>query len=220
MSMIAIDNVWKSFDEGRIAVLKGVTLEVKRGELLALCGSSGCGKSTLLSLIAGLEDCDRGTVTIDGRERKTEREKVALLRREIGFVFQLHHLMPDLTLEENCLVPVIAVGDSVKQAKARMRELAEMTGVAHRLNSPVRVLSGGERQRGALVRALMNDPAILLADEPTGALDEENREIVFQMLLDLSRSGGKTLVMATHDQEMAQRCDRVLRMRDGRMVEP
>jgi ABC-type lipoprotein export system ATPase subunit len=216
--MIVIDDVWKSFDDGKIAVLKGVSLEVKSGELLALCGTSGCGKSTLLSLIAGLEDCDRGEVRIDGRVWQSEREKVALLRREVGFVFQLHHLMPDLTLEENCLVPVIAVGGSMATAKARMRELAEMTGVAHRLDRSVRELSGGERQRGALVRALMNDPRILLADEPTGALDEENREIVFQLLLDLVRKGGKTLVMATHDKEMAQRCDRVLQMRDGRIV--
>jgi ABC-type lipoprotein export system ATPase subunit len=216
--MIVIDDVWKSFDDGKIAVLKGVSLEVKTGELLALCGTSGCGKSTLLSLIAGLEDCDRGEVRIDGRVWQSEREKVALLRREIGFVFQLHHLMPDLTLEENCLVPVIAVGGSMAAAKVRMRELAEMTGVAHRLDRSVRELSGGERQRGALVRALMNDPRILLADEPTGALDEENREIVFQLLLDLVRKGGKTLVMATHDKEMAQRCDRVLQMRDGRIV--
>lgn len=216
--MIVIDDVWKSFDDGKIAVLKGVSLEVKTGELLALCGTSGCGKSTLLSLIAGLEDCDRGEVRIDGRVWQSEREKVALLRREIGFVFQLHHLMPDLTLEENCLVPVIAVGGSMAAAKVRMRELAEMTGVAHRLDRSVRELSGGERQRGALVRALMNDPRILLADEPTGALDEENREIVFQLLLELVRKGGKTLVMATHDKEMAQRCDRVLQMRDGRIV--
>ena len=216
--MIVIDDVWKSFDDGKIAVLKGVSLQVKSGELLALCGTSGCGKSTLLSLIAGLEDCDRGEVRIDGRVWQSEREKVALLRREVGFVFQLHHLMPDLTLEENCLVPVIAVGGSMSAAKVRMRELAEMTGVGHRLDRSVRELSGGERQRGALVRALMNDPRILLADEPTGALDEENREIVFQLLLDLVRKGGKTLVMATHDKEMAQRCDRVLQMRDGRIV--
>lgn len=216
--MIVIDDVWKSFDDGKIAVLKGVSLQVKAGELLALCGTSGCGKSTLLSLIAGLEDCDRGEVRIDGRVWRSEREKVALLRKEVGFVFQLHHLMPDLTLEENCLVPVIAVGGSMASAKARMRELAEMTGVGHRLDRSVRELSGGERQRGALVRALMNDPRILLADEPTGALDEENREIVFQLLLDLVRTGGKTLVMATHDKEMAQRCDRVVQMRDGRIV--
>ena len=216
--MIDVADVWKSFDAGKIAVLKGVSMEVARGELLALCGTSGCGKSTLLSLIAGLESLDRGNIRIDGRERITEKEKVALLRKEVGFIFQLHHLMPDLTLEENCLVPVIAVGGNMASARKRMRDLAEQTGVAHRLDRSVRELSGGERQRGALVRALMNDPHILLADEPTGALDEENREIVFSLLLDLVRSGGKTLVMATHDRMMAERCDRVLQMRDGRIV--
>lgn len=216
--MIEVEDVWKSFDDGKIQVLKGVSLTVERGELLALCGTSGCGKSTLLSLIAGLESSDRGRIVIDGRERATEAERVSLLRREIGFVFQLHHLMPDLTLAENCLIPVIAVGTSMAQAKIRMTELAELTGVRHRLDRPVRELSGGERQRGALVRALMNDPQILLADEPTGALDEENREIVFQLLLDLTRKNGKTLIMATHDQEMASRCDRVLRMRDGAII--
>lgn len=216
--MIDVADVWKSFDAGKIAVLKGVSMEVARGELLALCGTSGCGKSTLLSLIAGLESLDRGHIRIDGRERTSEKEKVALLRKEVGFIFQLHHLMPDLTLEENCLVPVIAVGGNMASARKRMRDLAEQTGVAHRLDRSVRELSGGERQRGALVRALMNDPHILLADEPTGALDEENREIVFSLLLDLVRSGGKTLVMATHDKEMAQRCDRVLHMRDGRIL--
>jgi ABC-type lipoprotein export system ATPase subunit len=216
--MIDVADVWKSFDAGKIAVLKGVSMEVARGELLALCGTSGCGKSTLLSLIAGLESLDRGNIRIDGRERITEKEKVALLRKEVGFIFQLHHLMPDLTLEENCLVPVIAVGGNMAAARKRMRDLADQTGVAHRLDRSVRELSGGERQRGALVRALMNDPHILLADEPTGALDEENREIVFSLLLDLVRSGGKTLVMATHDKEMAQRCDRVLHMRDGRIL--
>ena len=216
--MIDVADVWKSFDAGKIAVLKGVSMQVARGELLALCGTSGCGKSTLLSLIAGLESLDRGNIRIDGRERITEKEKVALLRKEVGFIFQLHHLMPDLTLEENCLVPVIAVGGNMAAARKRMRELADQTGVAHRLDRSVRELSGGERQRGALVRALMNDPHILLADEPTGALDEENREIVFSLLLDLVRSGGKTLVMATHDKEMAQRCDRVLHMRDGRIL--
>jgi ABC-type lipoprotein export system ATPase subunit len=216
--MIDVVDVWKSFDAGKIAVLKGVSMQVARGELLALCGTSGCGKSTLLSLIAGLESLDRGNIRIDGRERITEKEKVALLRKEVGFIFQLHHLMPDLTLEENCLVPVIAVGGNMAAARKRMRDLADQTGVAHRLDRSVRELSGGERQRGALVRALMNDPHILLADEPTGALDEENREIVFSLLLDLVRSGGKTLVMATHDKEMAQRCDRVLHMRDGRIL--
>lgn len=216
--LIHIDDVWKSYDDGRISVLKGVSMTVATGEVLALCGASGCGKSTLLSLIAGLENSDQGTISISGRTRKTETERVELLRHQVGFVFQLHHLMLDLTLEENCLIPVIAVGGNLRRAKQRMRDLAETTGIAHRLKRAVRELSGGERQRGALVRALMNDPQILLADEPTGALDETTREVVFALLLSLARDSGKTLVMATHDRDMANRCDRVLRMRDGKIV--
>jgi len=217
--MVEIHDVWKSFDRGRIEVLKGVDLHVRRGETVALCGTSGCGKSTLLNVIAGLEDPDRGSVRTVGRMVGTERERVDLLRHKVGFVFQLHHLMPDLTLEENCLVPVIAAGGKRADAMQRLHELAEATGVSHRLKQRVRELSGGERQRGALVRSLMNDPELLLGDEPTGALDEANREKVFALLLDLVRSKGRTLVMATHDPELAQRCDRVVRMRDGRILD-
>jgi ABC-type lipoprotein export system ATPase subunit len=147
-----------------------------------------------------------------------ERERVDLLRHKVGFVFQLHHLMPDLTLEENCLVPVIAAGGKRADAMQRLHELAEATGVVHQLKQRVRELSGGERQRGALVRSLMNEPELLLGDEPTGALDEANREKVFALLLDLVRSKGRTLVMATHDLDLARRCDRVVRMRDGRIL--
>jgi ABC-type lipoprotein export system ATPase subunit len=217
--MVEIHDVWKSFDRGRIEVLKGVDLHVRRGETVALCGTSGCGKSTLLNVIAGLEDPDRGSVRTAGRIVGTERERVDLLRHKVGFVFQLHHLMPDLTLEENCLVPVIAAGGKRADAMQRLHELAESTGISHRLKQRVRELSGGERQRGALVRSLMNDPELLLGDEPTGALDEANREKIFALLLDLVRSKGRTLVMATHDPELAQRCDRVLRMRDGRILD-
>lgn len=217
--MVEIHDVWKSFDRGRIEVLKGVDLHVRRGETVALCGTSGCGKSTLLNVIAGLEDADRGSVRTAGRVVGTERERVDLLRHKVGYVFQLHHLMPDLTLEENCLVPVIAAGGRRAGAMQRLRELAGATGVSHRLKQRVRELSGGERQRGALVRSLMNEPELLLGDEPTGALDEANREKVFALLLDLVRSKGCTLVMATHDPELAQRCDRVVRMRDGRILE-
>lgn len=216
--MVEIQDVWKSFDRGRIEVLKGVNLQVRRGETVALCGTSGCGKSTLLNVIAGLEDADRGSVRTAGRKIGSERERVDLLRHDVGFVFQLHHLMPDLTLEENCLVPVIAAGGKRADAMARLAELAEATGIAGQLKQRVRELSGGERQRGALVRSLMNEPDLLLGDEPTGALDEANRERVFGMLLDLVRAKGRTLVMATHDLELAMRCDRVIRMRDGRIV--
>jgi ABC-type lipoprotein export system ATPase subunit len=216
--MVEIQDVWKSFDRGRIEVLKGVDLKVRRGETVALCGTSGCGKSTLLNVIAGLEDADRGSVRTAGRTIGSERERVDLLRHDVGFVFQLHHLMPDLTLEENCLVPVIAAGGKRADAMARLAELAEATGIAGQLKQRVRELSGGERQRGALVRSLMNEPDLLLGDEPTGALDEANRERVFGMLLELVRAKGSTLVMATHDLELAMRCDRVIRMRDGRIV--
>jgi ABC-type lipoprotein export system ATPase subunit len=216
---IIVDDVWKSYDGGRIEVLKGVTLRVRKGEIVALCGSSGCGKSTLLNVISGLEEVDKGHVRVAGRDVVDEATRIELLRHRIGYVFQMHHLMPDLTLAENCMVPVIAAGGKRAEGLTRLRELAETTGVAHRLGQRVRELSGGERQRGALCRALMNDPEILLCDEPTGALDESNRGKVFDLLLDLVRSRGRTLVLATHDAELAGLCDRTVRMRDGRMVE-
>ncbi len=214
---VRVEDVWKSFDHGRIEVLKGVSLSVTKGEIVALCGTSGCGKSTLLNVISGLEDIDRGLIRVAGQDVVDEKTRIELLRHRIGYVFQFHHLMPDLTLAENCLVPVIAAGGNKAEGLARMQELAAATGVAHRLKQPVRELSGGERQRGALVRALMNDPDLLLCDEPTGALDESNREKVFELLLQLVRSRGRTLVLATHDPELAQRCDRTVRMRDGKI---
>jgi ABC-type lipoprotein export system ATPase subunit len=214
---IRVEDVWKSYDGGRIEVLKGVTLRVEKGGIVALCGTSGCGKSTLLNVISGLEEVDRGLVRVAGRDVVDEPTRIELLRHRIGYVFQMHHLMPDLTLAENCMVPIIAAGGKRAEGLARLRELAEATGVAHRLGQRVRELSGGERQRGALVRALMNDPEILLCDEPTGALDESNREKIFDLLLELVRARGRTLVLATHDPELASRCDRTVRMRDGRI---
>jgi ABC-type lipoprotein export system ATPase subunit len=213
---ILVEDVWKSYDSGRIEVLKGVTLRVEKGGIVALCGTSGCGKSTLLNVISGLEEVDRGLVRVAGRDVVDEPTRIELLRHRIGYVFQMHHLMPDLTLAENCMVPVIAAGGKRAEGLARLNELAEATGVARRLGQRVRELSGGERQRGALVRALMNDPEILLCDEPTGALDESNRGKVFDLLLELVRSRGRTLVLATHDPELAGRCDRIVRMRDGK----
>ncbi len=217
--MIEVEGVWKSYDEGRIEVLKGVALSVVAGETTALVGTSGCGKSTLLNVIAGLEIPEKGVVRVTGQLVKDEVTRRELLRNTIGFVFQLHHLVADLSLEENLLVPSIAVGMSARAAKDRVAELAAITGLEGRLKRRVRELSGGERQRGALCRALMNRPSVLLADEPTGALDESNREAVFDLLMGLVRDQGLTLVMATHDAELASRCDRVLRMRDGRFVD-
>jgi len=217
-TIVRVEQVWKSFDQGKVQVLRGVNLCVAEGEIIALRGNSGCGKSTLLNCISGLEEVDRGEVSVDGFNVVHETTRVDLLRYHIGYIYQFHHLRQDLTLAENCYVPVIAAGGGKREAKARMEELAAATGIGHRLHQKVRELSGGERQRGALVRSLMNDPKLLLCDEPTGALDEENREKVFELLIGLVRERNRTLILATHDPELAARCDRTLRMKDG-MIE-
>jgi ABC-type lipoprotein export system ATPase subunit len=218
--VLGADDVWKSYDEGTIAVLKGVHFEAAEGSTIALCGPSGCGKSTLLHLFGGLDEPDRGRISVNGAVVDRHRNLVRLLRHEVGFVFQLHNLIPDLTLEENCLIPTVAAGTAHRDAQVRLHQLAERTGLKHRLGQRVQKLSGGERQRTALCRALMNRPKILLADEPTGSLDEQSSTAVFELLLDLVAAEGVTLLMATHDRTLAERCDRLLEMHDGRVHEP
>jgi ABC-type lipoprotein export system ATPase subunit len=218
--VLRAEDVWKSYDEGAIAVLKGINFEAFEGQAVALCGPSGCGKSTLLHLFGGLDLPDRGRVSVNEIEINRQRNLLRLLRHEVGFVFQLHNLIPDLTLEENCLIPTVAAGTDRRTAQARLGQLAERTGLSHRLGHRIQKLSGGERQRTALCRALMNKPKILLADEPTGSLDESASAVVFDLLLDIVVTEGVTLVMATHDRSLAARCDRILEMHDGRIREP
>jgi lipoprotein-releasing system ATP-binding protein len=213
------EDVWKSYDDGAIEVLKGVDFEASEGQTIALCGPSGCGKSTLLHLFGGLDTPDRGRVSVNGIEVNRHHNLLRLLRHEVGFVFQLHNLIPDLTLEENCLIPTMASGLDRRTAQARLHQLAESTGLTHRLSQRIQKLSGGERQRTALCRALMTRPNILLADEPTGSLDEYTSGAVFALLLEIVATEGVTLVMATHDRSLAARCDRLLDMHDGRMNE-
>lgn len=218
--VLRAEDVWKSYDDGAIAVLKGVTFTGLAGETIALCGPSGCGKSTLLHLFGGLDAPDRGWVAVNRRELNRHSNPLRLLRHEVGFVFQLHNLIPDLTLEENCLIPTVAAGLDPRTAKARLRELTDRTGLSHRLGSKIQKLSGGERQRTALCRALINKPQILLADEPTGSLDEATSKIVFDLLLEVVAKDGLTLVMATHDRGLAAQCGRLIEMHDGRIHEP
>lgn len=213
------EDAWKSYEDGAITVLKGVGFEVAEGQAVALCGPSGCGKSTLLHLFGGLDVPDRGRIAVNGVEVNRQRNLLRLLRHEVGFVFQLHNLIPDLTLEENCMIPAVAAGTDRRMAQARLRQLAERTGLSHRLGQRIQKLSGGERQRTALCRALMNSPRILLADEPTGSLDEKTSAVVFDLLLDLAATEGVTLLMATHDRALAERCDRLLEMHDGQIHE-
>jgi ABC-type lipoprotein export system ATPase subunit len=217
--VLRAENVCKSYDEETVAVLKGVDCEVFEGQTVALCGPSGCGKSTLLHLFGGLDWPDRGRISVNGVEVNRHSDLLRLLRHEVGFVFQLHNLIPDLTLEENCLIPTVAAGINRQTAKARLGELAERTGLSHRLGHRIQKLSGGERQRTAICRALMNRPKILLADEPTGSLDVRASNAVFELLLDLVATGGTTLLMATHDRALATRCDRIVEMHDGKINE-
>jgi len=218
--VLRAEDVWKSYDDEAIAVLKGVNFDVMEGQTVALCGPSGCGKSTLLHLFGGLDSADRGRVAVNGAEINRQTNLPRLLRHEVGFVFQLHNLIPDLTLEENCLIPTFAAGIDRKTARARLLELTERTHLTHRLGHRIQKLSGGERQRTALCRALMNKPKILLADEPTGSLDEQTSGTVFNLLLDLAATEGVTLLMATHDRSLALRCDQLLEMHDGTIHEP
>jgi ABC-type lipoprotein export system ATPase subunit len=215
--VIEAHDVWKSYDDGAIAVLNGVDFQARQGEAIALVGPSGCGKSTLLHLIGGLDQPSRGVVAVNGKQLGRDRDMVHFMRHEVGFVFQLHNLIPDLTMEENCLLPAIAAGAPRNAALSRLHELAEHTGMRGRLKHRIQKLSGGERQRTAICRALMNRPGILLADEPTGSLDERNSGVIFKLLLDLAHTEGVTLLMATHDRGLAAACDRMLEMHDGRI---
>lgn len=212
-------NVWKSYDRGQVSVLEGVDLEVRPGEIVALWGSSGSGKSTLLHLLGGLDVPDRGTLQVCGLDPTRERDRLELRRHQVGFVFQLHNLIPDLTLAENLRVPALACGLARGPTEQRLRELAESVGIAHRLGRRIQELSGGERQRAAICRALMNRPRLLLADEPTGSLDETTGESVFAQFKALAERDGIAVVLATHERKFAESCHRLVRLRSGRLVE-
>ena len=216
-SLISVRDLRKSYDNGRVPVLAGVSLEIRAGEMVALWGASGSGKSTLLYLMGGLDVPDSGELTVCGRDPRLESDRLELRRHHVGFVFQLHNLIADLTVEENLRVPALADNRPAAETAARVRELAEAVGIAHRLDHRIQDISGGERQRAAICRALMNHPRLLLADEPTGSLDEATGDTVFALLQTLVRERGITVVLATHERRFAEQCDRRLRVRSGRI---
>ncbi len=215
--LVTVQEVWKAYDEGRVPVLQGASLEVRAGEMVALWGASGSGKSTLLHLIGGLDVPDRGELHVCGHDPRRESDRLELRRRHLGFVFQLHNLIADLTVEENLRVPALAVGRPTAQTTARIRTLAEQVGIAHRLKHRIQDLSGGERQRVAICRALMNEPRLLLADEPTGSLDEATGDLIFSLLKELAVRNGIAVVLATHERRFAEACHRWLRVRNGKV---
>jgi putative ABC transport system ATP-binding protein len=219
--MIQAHGLTKTIDTGthRVDILKGIELDIPRGQFAAVMGPSGSGKSTLLGLLAGLDTPTAGQIFLDGQEISGLKEdELALVRgRKIGFVFQSYHLIPTLTAEENVLLPMELAGNGSGGAK-RAGELLERVGLAARRDHYPVQLSGGEQQRVALARAFMMRPPILMADEPTGNLDSENGRLVLDLLLALNRQEGTTLVLVTHDQELAANADRRILLRDGRIV--
>jgi lipoprotein-releasing system ATP-binding protein len=215
--LVTARDLRKTYDGGRVRVLDGVSLEVRAGEMVALWGASGSGKSTLLHLLGGLDVPDSGEITVCGLDPRREEHRLNLRRRHLGFVFQLHNLIPDLTVAENLRVPALASGAAGALTKQRIKELAEAVGIAHRLEHRIQDISGGERQRTAICRALMNSPRLLLADEPTGSLDEETGDTVFSLLRHLVQTRGIAVVLATHERRFAEQCDRLLKVRSGKI---
>jgi putative ABC transport system ATP-binding protein len=216
--VVRLDGVRKEY--GDTAALDGVSLEIRAGEAVAVMGPSGCGKSTLLNMIAGLDRPSAGSVVVHDEDLGRLRETgLALFRRKrIGMIFQFFNLLDDLPALENVALAAQLTGVSAGQARRRALELFDELGIADRRNAYPAVLSGGERQRVAVARALMNRPALLLADEPTGALDSHAGEQVMDLLLDLNQIG-QTLLLVTHDERMAERCaNRVVSLADGRVV--
>jgi len=216
-ALVTARDLWKAYDGGRVPVLQGVSLDVRAGEVVALWGASGSGKSTLLHLLGGLDVPDQGTLQVCGYNPVIESDRLELRRRHLGFVFQLHNLIPDLTVVENLRVPALAVNQPAAATDERLRTLAEQVGISHRLTHRIQDLSGGERQRVAICRALMNSPRLLLADEPTGSLDETTGNLVFALLKELAARHGIAVVLATHERRFAEACDRRVHVRDGRV---
>lgn len=220
MPLVRLAGVVRRYTHGAssVAALRGVSLEIARGERVALIGPSGCGKSTLLNLIAGVDRADEGEVWVAGLELTTagERALVDLRRHVVGVVFQGFHLMPNLSVEENVALPLALAGRS---DPARVAELVERVGLGARRAHLPSELSGGEQQRAAIARALAASPELLVADEPTGNLDTETGRRVLELLEELARDEGTTLLLVTHDAELAARAERILSMRDGRLVE-
>ena len=213
--MIKLEGITKSF--GSLQVLKGIDLEINKGEIVSIVGPNGAGKTTLLQIMGTLDEPDAGTVQIDGTvvSRMKEKELSAFRNKNIGFVFQFHQLLPEFTALENVMIPALIAGVSSKEANDRAMKILDFMGLVDRASHKPNELSGGEKQRVAVARALINDPAVILADEPSGSLDTHNKEDLHQLFFDLRDRLGQTFVIVTHDEGLAKITDRTVHMVDG-----
>ena len=222
-AVVRAEGLGKTYREGGLntRVFEGLDFAVAPGETVAILGASGAGKSTLLHLLGGLDTPTAGEVYVTGQKMSalSDAARGRLRNGALGFVYQFHHLLPEFTALENVMLPVLLGQADVKQANARARELLEAVGLGHRLEHKPGELSGGERQRAAVARALVNRPACVLGDEPTGNLDEKTAATVFELMLALNREQGTSLVVVTHDRSLARRLDRVLELHEGRLRE-
>lgn len=218
--MIKTQGIQKSF--GSLQVLKGIDLTIDRGEVVSIVGPSGAGKTTLLQIIGTLDRPDTGSVHVDSIDvtALSQRKLADFRNRHIGFVFQFHQLLPEFTAIENIMIPAYIAGTSRKAARQRAEELLRFMGLSDRAHHKPNELSGGEKQRVAVARALVNNPAVILADEPSGSLDSKNKEELHQLFFDLRNQYGQTFVIVTHDEQLAHLTDRTLHMQDGLLITP
>lgn len=218
--MLRCSNITKRY--GQLQVLKGVDVEINKGEVVSLVGSSGAGKSTLLHILGTLDEADSGEVWLNNTSlSKLRGDALAAFRnRHIGFVFQFHHLLPEFTALENVCIPGWLGNRSKKEVEERAKELLQLLGLKDRMENKPNALSGGEQQRVAVARALINNPDIILADEPTGNLDSANAKELHQLFFDLRKEFSQTFLIVTHNEELAAQCDRIVHMKDGKILPP
>lgn len=218
--MIQLEGITKSF--GSLQVLKGIDLNIDKGEVVSIVGPSGAGKTTLLQIMGTLDKPDAGRIVLNGVEvNKLKDSQLAAFRnKEIGFVFQFHQLLPEFTALENVTIPALIQGDSAGKAKKRALEILDFMGLTERASHKPAELSGGEKQRVAVARALINHPSVVLADEPSGSLDTQNKEELHKLFFDLRDKLGQTFVIVTHDEGLASQTDRTIHIVDGRIINP
>ncbi len=218
-NIIEITDLKKSYDNGQIKALNGIDLNIKKGEFVSIIGPSGSGKSTLLNMIGALDEGDEGSITVAKVDLMRTKDLSEFRSSEIGFVFQLHNLIPNLTVLENVQIPMLETSLSSKEMEERALELLKSVELEDKINQRPTKLSGGERQRVAIARALVNHPSVILADEPTGALDSKTGDIILDLIKDIHKKENVTLVMVTHEEYVANMADRIITVFDGKIKE-
>ena len=218
MNAVEIRNLYKSYENGRIKALNGINLTIKDGEFVSIIGPSGSGKSTLLNMLGALDVPDSGTINVAGRDLSSSKKLNEFRSDEIGFIFQLHNLIPNISVVENIEIPMFTQGISSSDMRTRALKLLDDVGLKDKAGILPNKLSGGERQRVAIARALANEPSIILADEPTGSLDSKTSSRILKQLIDLHESKRVTLIIVTHDMDVAKLADRVIEVLDGEII--